>query len=155
MRLIDTSYMELSINNAYTCLKSVRNHSSPQNIASFWSYGVNRKLSTENVDNPNYSSQRGDENGEFLEWALPDKLDSPSSTMLLVDSRHENSNNTDLQKSWVDNLTASWNDRIWTIHNPTIKVNVVYADGHTASESVATFYKTFGTGLDYSRTSND
>ena len=155
MHLIDTGYMNLSKANAYTCPKSVRNHPSPKNIARFWSYGVNRKLSTDNVDSPNDSWQRGDENGEFLEWVLPDKLDSSSSTMFLVDSRHERSDNVDIQKSWVDNLTASWNGRIWTIHNPTKKANVVYADGHAASESVATFYKKFGTGLDYSHNSND
>jgi prepilin-type N-terminal cleavage/methylation domain-containing protein/prepilin-type processing-associated H-X9-DG protein len=157
MHLVDLGVLDISSNPVYSCPKADHEGNGyPKTIAKYWSYGVNRKLTTDNYNNPNDSWQAAENDDEWVEWQIHEKLDKPSQTMFIVDSRAGAENDRpNSQKSWVDNLTADWNGRIWSIHNPTKKANAVYIDGHAATESLASFITTFGTGLDFSHSGTD
>ncbi|MCM8536251.1 MAG: type II secretion system GspH family protein [Lentisphaeraceae bacterium] len=156
MFLAEVGIIDVTKNPAYTCPKADSSgNGNLENVARFWTYGVNRKLTTNNVNGPNDSYKSGDTDSRWLEWLEPERLESSSDTMLLIDSRNGDTSEPNYQKSWVDNLTADWNGRVWTIHNPTKKANAVFADGHAASETVSAFYNKMGTGIDFSHSGTD
>ena len=145
--------MEIKSSPEYACPKA--DTSDLEGTATYHSYGVNARLTTENTDNPNNSWQQGDINGTFHEWLTPSSVPEPVDTMLLMDTRSGLSEHVSKQKSYIKNMTAEWIARVWTIHNPSKSATAIFVDGHASVESVTNFRLKMGTNIDFSNSESD
>jgi prepilin-type N-terminal cleavage/methylation domain-containing protein len=152
-QLVNSDFMDLKVNPEYACPKA--DTTNLDTTATYHSYGVNARLTTNNLDSPNNSWQQGDIGGQFYEWLTPALVADSADTMLLVETRSGQTHHISKQKSYIKNMSAAWLARVWTIHNPVKSATALFLDGHAGPESMSDFRTKFGTNLDFSHSTID
>ncbi|MCM8537351.1 MAG: type II secretion system GspH family protein [Lentisphaeraceae bacterium] len=148
--------IELSDNPVYMCPKAWPTQNNQEVTAnrlalaaSAYTYGANRYFTTNNQDNFENAWQEGlGSDGKWNEWLVTEKLNSPSESMFIMDTKHENSDWMN-QKAFIQNSSVSWNGSIWTTHDMGRSGTVLFADLHVSSESVSNFMSKFGGSLKF------
>jgi hypothetical protein len=91
--------------------------------------------------------------GSDSDFVFLDRLESPSEYMFMVDSK--TSSTLNLGKAMITNFDASWNGRVWQIHDPGMGATALFGDGHASFNAPEVFHELFGSQLNFAYGDHD
>ena len=158
--LAESGLLEISDQPVYLCPKAKNSWTEPvlpwhkEFVAVALSYGINWRGTFQNQDFVDGAWSQGSSNNGFSEYLMTAKFSTPDEVMYIIDTKYGVPDYQN-QKSMIMNNNASWNGRVWTIHNPTKRANTLFVDGHVNSQSISFFQTQFGNNLAFAHSELD
>lgn len=150
--LADTGYVDLEVeSDMLFCPSSVQERQ--KWYPKYFTYGINQVGHFKGTRLEDVREVVSNPDGSSSDYIYLNRLESPSEYMFIMDTK--NSSSLNIGKAMITNYDASWNGRIWQIHDPGLGATVLFGDGHASFSAPEVFYELFGNGLNFAYGDND
>jgi len=139
-------YVDLESNEAMLYCPSTDKENRQTWWTKFFTYGINHLSHHRNQQTDAREVIRNND-GSDSDLIYMNRLSHPSEYMFMIDTK--TSGAVARGKAMIANWDATWNGRVWQIHDPGMGANSLYGDGHASFDSPETYHELFGKNLGF------